>query len=121
MRQMQKNDEFLKGVFKVPASILPLQNLGEIAFIMNQPNAAFCLLDMCTKLYKHIDSTNLAKFKALTLLGSLLDRAGSTNEMQMIHKSIFKALEDVNCFERVFATRNYGYLLAGKDATRLEG
>lgn len=24
MRQMQKNDEFLKGLFKVPASILPL-------------------------------------------------------------------------------------------------
>lgn len=88
---------------------------------MDQPNAAFCLLDMCTKLYKHIDPTNLSKFKALTLLGSLLDRAGSTNEMQMVHKSVFKALEDVSCFERVFATRNYGYLLAAKEATRLEG
>jgi hypothetical protein len=92
MKQMAKNEQFLKDLFKLPQSILPLQNLGEIAFLMEQPNAAFCLLDMCVKLYKNLDAQNLSKFKVLTLLGSLLDRSGSTKEMVMMHKTIFKAL-----------------------------
>jgi hypothetical protein len=75
MNDMAKNEEFLKDLFHVPASILPLQNLGEIAYIIERPNAAFCLLDMSMKLYKHLDPENLLKFKALTLLGSLLYRA----------------------------------------------
>jgi len=52
---MQKNEVFLKDLFKEPATILPLQNLGEIALIMEQPRAAFCLLDMCMKMYKNMD------------------------------------------------------------------
>jgi len=72
MKQMQKNDEFLKGLFKVPATILPLQNLGEIAFTSGEPNKAFCLFDMCVKLYRHMDPDNLLRYKALALLGSLL-------------------------------------------------
>lgn len=111
MKQMQKNEEFLKNLFKVPASILPLQNLGELAFLMDQPNAAFCLLDMCIKLYKHNDPSNLQKFKTLTLLGSMLDRAGNTQECKLMHTTVFKALEGVDCYEKVFAMRNYGYLL----------
>lgn len=76
---------------------------------------------MCIKLYKHVDPENLSKFKALTLLGSLLHNEGSTAERDMIHRTVFKALENVTCFEKVFATRNYGYLLASKEETRLEG
>lgn len=30
-------------------------------------------------------------------------------------------MDGVDCFERIFVTRNYGYLLASKDETRLEG
>jgi len=36
-------------------------------------------------------------------------------------ESIFKALEQAETYEKVFATRNYGYILAKHDATRLEG
>ena len=32
--QNAKNQEFLKSVFRNPPSILPVQNLGEIAFIL---------------------------------------------------------------------------------------
>lgn len=77
LNDMEKNEMFLNDLFQVPASILPLQNLGEIAYIIEQPNAAFCLLDMSMKLYKNMDPENLLKFKALTLLGSLLYRAGA--------------------------------------------
>ena len=77
IKNMAKNDDLLRDLFQVPATILPLQNLGEIAYIIERPNAAFCLLDMCMKLYKHLDPENLTKFKALTLLGSILYRNGA--------------------------------------------
>jgi len=41
--------------------------------------------------------------------------------MQRIHDTIFKQLDQVDCYEKVFATRNYGYLLVKNDETRLEG
>ena len=41
--------------------------------------------------------------------------------MQTLSKSIFKQMENVECYERVFALRNYGYTLAKHDETRLEG
>lgn len=41
--------------------------------------------------------------------------------MKRIHEVIFKQLAESECYEKVFATRNYGYLLAQKEATRLEG
>ena len=41
--------------------------------------------------------------------------------MQRIHDTIFSQLDKVECFEKVFATRNYGYLLVKNDETRLEG
>jgi len=41
--------------------------------------------------------------------------------MKRIHEVVFKQLNDNECYEKVFATRNYGYLLAQKEATRLEG
>lgn len=54
--------------------------------------------------------------------------------MQKINQTIFKKLEVSNinlhkyfliqkeeCYEKVFALRNYGYLLARHDETRLEG
>ena len=36
---------------------------------------AFSLLDMCIKLYKLIDNGNLAKYKVLTLLASMIEQA----------------------------------------------
>ena len=106
----------------MPQSILPIQNLGEIAHIMQRRKEAFTLLDMCIKLYKNLDWQNLLKFKALTMLGSLLDSQGDTESMRKIHETIFKGLEKAtDSYELVFVTRNYGYLLAANDATRLEG
>jgi hypothetical protein len=34
---------------------------------------------------------------------------------------VIEALENVDCFEKVFAIRNYGYLLMHKPETRFEG
>ena len=82
MKQMNKNELFLNDLFKVPATILPMQNLGEIAQIMEQPKSSFCLLDMCLKLYKNKDPLNLSKFKTLAMIGSLLESAGDMNSMQ---------------------------------------
>ena len=42
--------------------------------------------------------------------------------MQKIHETIFKGLENQSeSYELVFARRNYGYLLAKNDETRMEG
>jgi hypothetical protein len=42
--------------------------------------------------------------------------------MKKIHETIFRGLENnLDSYEMVFATRNYGYLLASRDTTRLEG
>lgn len=43
------------------------------------------------------------------------------NSCNRIHDIIFQKLKDTDCYERVFATRNYGYLLAKNEQTRLEG
>ena len=56
----------------MPPSILPIQNLGEIAFIMQRYRDAFALLDMCLKMYKLFDNHNLLKYKVMTMLGSCL-------------------------------------------------
>lgn len=110
------NEVFLTGLFQMPPTILPLQNLGEIAHIMQKYKEAFTLLDMTIKLYKALDFQNLLKFKALTMLGSLLDSQGDHQSMQRIHETIFKGLEPhTDAYELVFATRNYGYLLAKQD------
>ena len=80
------------------------------------------LLDMTIKLYKTLDWQNLLKFKALAMLGSLLESQGDITSMQKIHDTIFQGLEKrPDAYELVFATRNYGYLLAKNDETRLEG
>lgn len=55
IKQNFANEQFLKELFKMPPSILPLQNLGEIAHIMQRRKEAFTLLDMCIKLYKTLD------------------------------------------------------------------
>ena len=56
------------------------------------------------------------------MLGSLLESQGDTQSMRKIHETIFKGLEKTpDCYEMVFVTRNYGYLLAKNDETRLEG
>ena len=88
---------------------------------MQRYKDAFAFLDVALKLYKVHDMHNLLKFKVLTLLGSLLETQGDTPSMDRIHQTIFKQLDPVDCYEKVFATRNYGYLLAKSDATRLEG
>ena len=41
-----------------------------------------------------------------------------------IYQTIFKQLDnfpDDDCYAKVFATRNYGFLLAKNEQTRLEG
>jgi hypothetical protein len=38
--------------------------------------------------------------------------------MQRIHEIIFKNIDSLDCYERVFVHRNYGYLLAKNDKTR---
>ncbi len=89
---------------------------------MQRRKEAFTLLDMSIKLYKAMDWNNLLKYKALCMLGSLLESQGDINSMQKIHETIFQGLsKHTDSYELVFATRNYGYLLAKNDATRLEG
>ena len=88
---------------------------------MQRHKDSFAFLDMALKLYKIHDMQNLLKFKVLALLGSLLETQGDLASMERIHDTIFKQLEPVDCYEKVFATRNYGYLLIKNDKTRLEG
>jgi hypothetical protein len=77
---------------------------------------------MTIKMYKNLDMENLLKFKALTMLGSLLYRNGDENSAQKIHETVLKGLSNIpEAYELVFAVRNYGYLLAKNDTTRLEG
>ncbi len=70
------NEIFLNELFKKPESILPIQNLGEMAYIMQKYKEGFTLLDLCMKLYKLKDFDNLLKYKTLSLLGALLDTQG---------------------------------------------
>ena len=121
LKQNAANETLLKTAIKSSQTILPIQNLGEVAFVMQRYKDSFAFLDMALKLYKIHDMRNLLKFKVLTLLGSLLESQGDVNSMERIHSTIFKQLDQVECFEKVFATRNYGYLLAKHDKTRLEG
>lgn len=120
-----KNELLLSNTFREPQSILPLQNLGELALIMQKQKDAFSLFDMSIKLYKHLDKDNMLKFKVLTLLASMIEQAQPDAEgvkrVMIIHDQIFKAMKDVECYEKVFATRNYGYLLAKHDQHKLEG
>ena len=88
---------------------------------MQRYKDSFAFLDMALKLYKVHDMNNLLKFKVLALLGSLLESQGDIQSMERIHDTIFKQLEKVECFEKVYATRNYGYLLVKNDSTRHEG
>jgi hypothetical protein len=91
-RENYKNEQFLQKVFKMPPSVLPINNLGELSFILQQDRGAFTALDMSLKLFKQLDAQNLLKFKTLTLLASLLHRNGDTQSCEKIHESVFKAL-----------------------------
>lgn len=82
------------------------------------------LLDMSLKLYKELDPDNELKFKNLCLLGAILESQGQAEMTANIYQTIFKNLDaypDNMCFMKVFAKRNYGYLLAKNETTRLEG
>ena len=68
----------MQETIKNSQTILPIQNLGEVAFIMQRYKDAFAFLDIALKLYKINDMQNLLKFKVLTLLGSLLQTQGDT-------------------------------------------
>jgi len=48
---------------------------------MQRRKEAFTLLDMSIKLYKAMDWNNLLKYKALCMLGSLLESQGDINSM----------------------------------------
>ena len=80
-----RNEQFLRKVFTNPPVILPIQNLGEIAFILQKTKEAFALLDISIKLYKNLDPDNLLKYKNLALLGALLESQGQTQLMQNIY------------------------------------
>ena len=116
-----ESELFLGETFQNALSTLPVQNLGELLFIVQRDKEAFTCLDMSLKLYKNLNKNSLTQFKALALLGSLLDRQGDEASMKRIHDVIFKQLDQIDCYEKVFAMRNYGYILAKKEATRLEG
>ncbi len=75
MKNHQYNEKFLKAFITRAETTLPIQNLGEMAFIIQKYKEAFALLDIALKLYKvgPGDPTNTLKFKVLSLLGSLLD------------------------------------------------
>lgn len=60
-------------------------------------------------------------YKVLTLLGSLLDSQGDSQSMIKMHETVFKQLDPVECYEKVFAVRNYGYMLAKNESTAHEG
>ena len=82
------------------------------------------LLDMSLKTYKSIDPENMLRYKNLVLLGAVLQAQDQSDTMQMIFNSVFKNLEKqdpAECFEKVFALRTYGFLLAQGEHTRLEG
>jgi hypothetical protein len=82
------------------------------------------LLDMSLKTYKAIDSENMLRYKNLVLLGAVLQAQDQSQTMQLIFDSVFKNLEQhdpAECFEKVFALRTYGFLLAQEEHTRLEG
>ncbi|CDW76305.1 UNKNOWN [Stylonychia lemnae] len=121
LQQHQVNEKFLKELIKRADSILPIQNLGEIAYILQKYQEAFALLDIALKLYRMIDMENLMKYKTLSLLGALLDSQQDQDSMMNINKLIFKSLDKHDCYEKVFALRNYGYILARNEQTRLEG
>eukprot|EP00349_Pseudokeronopsis_sp_Brazil_P011730 CAMPEP_0202979946 /NCGR_PEP_ID=MMETSP1396-20130829/85962_1 /ASSEMBLY_ACC=CAM_ASM_000872 /TAXON_ID= /ORGANISM="Pseudokeronopsis sp., Strain Brazil" /LENGTH=214 /DNA_ID=CAMNT_0049719609 /DNA_START=397 /DNA_END=1039 /DNA_ORIENTATION=+ len=97
------NEKFLAGLFSQPQSTLPVQNLGEIAFIMQELKGAFTLLDVAMKLYKGLDQGNLLKYKVLSLLGSLLETQKDSEAVKKVNDTIFKQLEGVHCYEKVFA------------------
>ena len=117
------NEKFLQSLFLKGESILPIQNLGEMAYIIQKYQESFALLDVALKLYKvgQGDPSNTLKYKVLSLLGSLLDTQNDAQSVQKINQTIFKQLEHDDCYEKVFALRNYGYLLARNEETRHEG
>ena len=80
-----QNEAFLAQAFTNPPVILPIQNLGEVAFIFQKHKEAMALLDICVKLYKGLDPENTLKYKSLALLGSLLEAQHQTQTMQIIY------------------------------------
>lgn len=73
LKKNAENEQLCKILIKSSQTILPIQNLGEVAFVMQRFKDSFAFLDMALKLYKVHDMNNLLKFKVLTLLGSLLE------------------------------------------------
>jgi len=59
IKENAANEKFLKELFEMPPVVLPMQNLGEMAFIMQRHREAFSLLDMSLKLHKILDSSGL--------------------------------------------------------------
>jgi len=66
------NDTFIGNTFKMPPSMLPIANLGELLFIVQRDKEAFALLDMALKVCKQLDPSNPLQFKTVSLLGALL-------------------------------------------------
>jgi hypothetical protein len=75
MKNHQYNEKFLASLITRAETTLPIQNLGEMAYIIQKYKEAFNLLDIALKLYKvgPGDKGNTLKYKVMSLLGSLLD------------------------------------------------
>ena len=55
IRQNARNEVMLKHVFQRPQSTLPVQNLGELSFLLQKSREAFSYLDMSLKMFKSLD------------------------------------------------------------------
>ena len=53
VRNHAKNDSLLKHSFRSEATSLPVQNLGELSFLVQRSQEAFSYLDMSLKLFNH--------------------------------------------------------------------
>ena len=127
--QGARNQIFVQHVFRNPASILPIQNLGEISLLLPQkPMEAFSYLDMSVQMFKQLQPDNTQQYKSLTLLGILLDREGQQQPSHNLFKAALNGLEPFKevsekgqCYERPYVMWNYGQLLSRNESTRLEG
>ena len=117
------NQEFLKTLFSTSNSILPVQNLGEIAYILNKQKEAFAFFDISMKLYQTKDPNNFSKLKVLSMLSALIDMQGQRSASLKLSETILDQAKKIEypMYERVFITKNHGHMLTKHADTRMEG
>ena len=55
IRNHQKNSSFIQYAFRQAPSTLPVQNLGELSFLLQRSQEAFSYLDMSLKMFVNHD------------------------------------------------------------------